>query len=146
MAYHFLFPEKDTTIYSHPSRQDLNTGVGEILELTTEKGTNNELYYPSRILLQFKNSELTDVFSNKITGSFEANLKLYATEFAQNFPTSQNIELYPLSESWDNGNQKYNENDGDMGVNIFPKTENHTYSICLCLQRQKTILQIWKYY
>tara|TARA_B100000963_G_scaffold334718_1_gene328159 strand:- start:9059 stop:10207 length:1149 start_codon:yes stop_codon:yes gene_type:complete len=110
MAYHFLFPEKDTTIYSHPSRQNLNTGVGEILELTTEKGINNELYYPSRILLQFKNSELTDVLSSKVTGSFSASLKLYATEFAQNFPTSQNIELYPLSESWDNGNQKYNEN------------------------------------
>ena len=126
MAYHFLFPEKDTTIYSHPSRQDLNTGVGEILELTTEKGTNNELYYPSRILLQFKNSELTDVFSNKITGSFEANLKLYATEFAQNFPTSQNIELYPLSESWDNGNQKYNEN---------PTNNNITSNGCSWLYR-----------
>ncbi len=110
MAYYFLYPEKDTTIYSHPSRQNLNTGVNETLELTTEKGINDELYYPSRILLQFKNTELNDVFSTQVTGDFEANLKLYATEFAQNFPTSQTVELYPLSESWDNGNQRYNEN------------------------------------
>ena len=110
MAYHFLFPEKDTTIYSHPNRQNLNTGVGEILELTTEKGITNELYYPSRILLQFKDSELNDVITNKVTGNFSASLKLYATEYAQNFPTSQIVELYPLSESWDNGNQKYSEN------------------------------------
>jgi len=27
MAHYFLFPEKDTTIYSHTSREVLNTGI-----------------------------------------------------------------------------------------------------------------------
>ena len=33
MAYYFLFPESDTTIYSHPNRKEMNTGVDEILEV-----------------------------------------------------------------------------------------------------------------
>lgn len=109
MAYHFLYPEKDNTIYSHPNRQDLNTGIVETLSLDSEKGINNDLYYPSRILLQFKDSELKDVLSNRVSGSFSASLKLYATEFSKNLPISQTIELYPLSESWNNGSQRYND-------------------------------------
>ena len=62
MAYYFLFPEKDTTIYSHPQRTDLNTGKMETLSLASEKGTNDSLYYSSRILLKFKDSELEQVF------------------------------------------------------------------------------------
>ena len=109
MAYYFLYPEKDTTIYSHPFRQDLNTGIVEALSLTSEKGNNEDLYYPSRFLLQFKDSELNDVLANKVSGSFSANLKLYATEYSKDLPTSQTIELYPLSQSWNNGTQRYLE-------------------------------------
>ena len=40
MAYYFIFPEKDATIYSHPDRTKLNTGHDEILEIVKEKGRN----------------------------------------------------------------------------------------------------------
>ena len=40
MAYYSIFPEKDTTIYSHPDRIHLNTGQDEILELTHEYHTS----------------------------------------------------------------------------------------------------------
>ena len=33
MAYYFLYPEIDTTLYSHPDRTTANTGHDEILEL-----------------------------------------------------------------------------------------------------------------
>ena len=33
MAYYFIFPEKDATIYSHPDRDTMNTGLDEIHEL-----------------------------------------------------------------------------------------------------------------
>jgi len=33
MAYYSIFPEKDSTIYSHPNRTGLNTGRDEVLEL-----------------------------------------------------------------------------------------------------------------
>jgi len=107
MAYYFLYPEKDTTIYSHPFRQDLNTGIVETLSLTSEKGDTDNLYYPSRVLLKFKDSELNDVLANKILNNFSASLKLYATEYSKDLPTSQVIELYPLSQSWNNGTQRY---------------------------------------
>jgi hypothetical protein len=116
MAYYFLFPEKDTTIYSHPYRQDLNTGIVETLSLASEKGADDDLYYPSRILLKFKDSELTEVLRDKVSGSFSASLKLYATEYSQNLPVSQTIELYPLYENWENGTQRYLERPYNNGV------------------------------
>ena len=30
MAYYSIFPEKDSTIYSNPDRDTLNTGIDEI--------------------------------------------------------------------------------------------------------------------
>ena len=49
MAYYSIFPEKDTTLYSHPDRINMNTGKDEALELVEEKATTGEIYYPSRI-------------------------------------------------------------------------------------------------
>ena len=43
MAYYFLFPENDTTIYSHPNRDEMNTGNDEILELVKERGNTDQL-------------------------------------------------------------------------------------------------------
>jgi len=110
MAYYFLFPEKDTTIYSHPNRQDLNTGIVENLELTSEKGITNNLYYPSRFLVQFKDSEINDVINNKTNGSISADLKIFSTEFSKNIPQTQTLEIYAISQSWTNGTNRYNEN------------------------------------
>ena len=109
MAYYFLYPEKDSTIYSHPYRQDLNTGIVETLSLASEKGIDNDLYYPSRFLIQFKDSELTSIIQNKITGNFSASLITYATEFSQNLPKTQIIEIYPISQSWESGTDRYLE-------------------------------------
>ena len=116
MAYHFLYPEKDSTIYSHPNRRDLNTGIVETLALDSEKGINDSLYYPSRMLLQFKDSELKTVLKDKVSGNFSASLKLYATEFSKNLPITQTVELYPLSESWNNGTQRYNDHPNFNGI------------------------------
>ena len=117
MAYYFIYPEKDTTIYSHPYRKDLNTGIVETLSLDSEKdGINNNLYYPSRFLIQFKDSDITSVIQNKITGNFSASLITYATEFSQNLPKTQTIELYPLSQSWENGTDRYLEHPYNNGV------------------------------
>ena len=116
MAYYFLFPEKDTTIYSHPYRTDLNTGKVETLSLTSEKGASDDYYYPSRFLIKFKDSEIQDVITNVISGSFTSNLKLYATEFNNNLPISQNIKLNPLYDSWENGSQRYEDHPYFSGV------------------------------
>ena len=41
MAYYFIFPQKDTTIYSHPDRSEMNAGQDEILELVKEIGSSD---------------------------------------------------------------------------------------------------------
>jgi hypothetical protein len=69
MAYYFIFPEKDTTLYSHPDRINMNTGQDEILEIVKEKGSSDERYYPSRILIKFKSEEITSTILDKIGSS-----------------------------------------------------------------------------
>ena len=83
MAYYFIFPEKDATIYSHPDRTTLNTGHDEILEIVKEKGSTNQRYYPSRVLIKFKNEEIKDTISNKI-GSSIFEIKFLNTDIKCN--------------------------------------------------------------
>jgi len=106
MAYYSIFPEKDTTLYSNPDRDLLNTGNDEILELVKEKGDSNNIYYPTRILIQFKDSEINDIISNKIPGNFSASLQLFSTEH-KNLSQTQNIEVFPISQSWNEGTGRY---------------------------------------
>ena len=105
MAYYFIFPEKDATIYSHPDRIKMNTGNDEILELVKEKGSSDPKYYPSRILIQFSNDDLKTAIK---LGSniFTSSLQLFSTEH-KNLASGQRIEVFPLSQSWEEGTGKY---------------------------------------
>tara|TARA_B100001059_G_scaffold10059_1_gene8202 strand:- start:10376 stop:11509 length:1134 start_codon:yes stop_codon:yes gene_type:complete len=104
MAYYSIFPEKDTTIYSHHNRSDLNTGNDEILELVKEKGSTNNLYYPSRILLQFSNSDIQLAIAK--SNNFTSSLELFSAEH-KNLSAEQSVEVFPLSSSWNEGTGKY---------------------------------------
>ncbi len=112
MAYYFLFPEDDTTIYSHPDRKKLNTGHDEILEIVKEKGTSNQRYYPSRVLIKFKNEEIKDTISSKIgsstfnNGVSQVSLELFTAEH-KNLAKTINIDLFAVSQSWDEGTGRY---------------------------------------
>ena len=111
MAYYFIFPEKDATLYSHPDRTKMNTGDDEILEIVKEKGTGN-LYYPSRAVIKFKNEDILSVVNDKITpnvftnGTSQACLQLFTSEH-KNLASGQRIEVFPLSQSWEEGTGKY---------------------------------------
>ena len=104
MAYYFIFPEKDTTIYRHPNRNTLNTGNDEILELVKEKGTTNSLYYPSRILLQFSNTDIQTAINK--SNNFTSSLQLFSTEH-KNLSSEQSVEVFPISQSWNEGTGRY---------------------------------------
>ena len=111
MAYYFLFPEKDTTLYSHPDRKTMNSGHDEILELTKEKNTDNQYYYPSRILMKFKNEEIKDIIQNTIGSSTfnsdtTVSLNLYQIQ-NQNLISVLNLDVYAVSQSWDEGSGRY---------------------------------------
>ena len=79
MAYYSIFPEKDSTIYSHPDRLEMNTGNDEILEIVKERGSTDNILYPTRIVIKFKNEEIKTVISdvigsstfNNISGTFQ---------------------------------------------------------------------------
>tara|TARA_Y100001963_G_C6770601_1_gene444669 strand:+ start:412 stop:2052 length:1641 start_codon:yes stop_codon:yes gene_type:complete len=111
MAYYFLFPEKDTTLYSHPDRTKVNTGQDEILEIVKEKGSTNDLYYPSRVLIKFNNNEIQSLIKDKITYTTfntkaTCSLQLLSTEH-KNLAKTLNIEAYAASQSWDEGKGRW---------------------------------------
>jgi hypothetical protein len=112
MAYYFLFPETDTTLYSHPDRSEMNAGSDEILEIVKERGSTDSVLYPSRILIKFKNEEIKSVISDIITSDIynnemvTASLQLTAAE-PKNLISTLNLELFALSQSWDEGTGRF---------------------------------------
>jgi hypothetical protein len=112
MAYYSIFPEKDTTIYSHPNRTKTNTGKDEILEIVKEKGTSDVRYYASRVLIKFKNEEVKSVISDKIgssifnNGTTTTTLELFSTEH-KNLIQTLNLNAYAVSQSWDEGTGRF---------------------------------------
>ena len=111
MAYYFLFPEIDTTLYSHPDRKEMNAGSDEILEIVKERGTTDNRLYPSRIILKFKNEEIQttirDVIgSSDFNNNSTASLQLTAAE-PKNLISTLNLELFAISQSWDEGTGRY---------------------------------------
>ena len=134
MAYYFIFPEKDTTLYSHPDRINMNTGGDEILELVEEKATTGEIYYTSRILIKFKNSDIRDVIKNKLTGdaknitpnTCQISLKLYSTEHKQ-LANDHIIEAFPLSQSFAEGTQRYDGNPPTTTTGSFQAANGATW-------------------
>jgi len=112
MAYYFIFPEKDATIYSHPDRTKLNTGHDEILEIVKEKGSSDSRYYPSRALIKFKNEDITSTISDKIgsstfnNGTSEVALQLLSSEH-KNLESTLNLEVFAISQSWNEGTGRF---------------------------------------
>jgi hypothetical protein len=99
MAVYKIFPEKSATIYSfYPT---LNTGIDEILELSTFESINNT-GESSRILLKFPTSEIQYAMDMVSTSSFASSLKLNITD-AFAVPLNYTLEAYALSSNWNQG-------------------------------------------
>ncbi len=65
MAIYKIFPTKDASIYTEYS--DMNTGLDQILEASTYIKSGKAQV--SRYLCQFSDSEISDVLTNKVSGS-----------------------------------------------------------------------------
>lgn len=111
MAHYFIFPQKDTTIYSG-IRGSANAGLDETLTLEDNLSKGNR--YPSRILIQFKDSEINNVINNIIPSDFTSSLYLWATEHSD-LTLDQHFELYPLAQEWAHGNGR---------ITNEPRTQN----------------------
>jgi len=100
MAVYKIFPEKSATLYSfYPTK---NTGLDEILELSTFLSINNSNEV-SRILVKFPTDQITDIITNLVSGSsYDAYIKLYLAN-ASSIPVNYTIYSHPISGSWDKG-------------------------------------------
>ena len=100
MAVYKIFPEKSATLYSfYPTK---NTGLDEILELSTFLSINNSNEV-SRILVKFPSDQITDIITNLVSGSnYDAYIKLYLAN-ASSIPVNYTIYSHPISGSWDKG-------------------------------------------
>jgi hypothetical protein len=99
MAIYKIFPEKSATIYSFfPT---LNTGLDEILELSTFKSINNTNEV-SRVLIKFPTDEIDNIINNIGDKPYDSYLKLYLAN-ATSIPLNYTIYCYPLSSNWEIG-------------------------------------------
>jgi hypothetical protein len=100
MAIYKIFPEKSATLYSY--YPTLNAGIDEILELSTYESIEGT-YEVSRPIIQFPQSEILDILSNKVgTASYSASLRLSLAQASQ-LPQNYTIFCHPLSGSWNIG-------------------------------------------
>jgi len=100
MATYLIFPIKDNFISSIKPTQ--NYGRDEILDISSD--TTNS----SRAIIQFDSEEINSVINN-ISGSYKTNLKLYLAN-ASELPQDYNIEIHALSQSWDMGTGRFEDN------------------------------------
>ena len=104
MAVYKIFPEKSATLYSYYPA--LNAGLDEILEASTYyslQGTNEV----SRPLIKLPSDQISDIITNKISGSsFDVYLRLYLAN-ASEIPLNYTLFSHPVSKNWDMGTGRF---------------------------------------
>ena len=105
MAVYKLFPLQDASIYSfYPY---MNTGIDAMLEVGNLNVNINPVPQVFRYLVEFDQNEIEDVIDNKIGGTqFSSSLKCFIAN-AQGVIFDTELEIYPVSGSWNNGSGTY---------------------------------------
>ena len=116
--HHFIYPTKTVWISSGSSHidgtsyRDQNFGKDEILELKKEFW-NLSFDYPTRVLIDFKGTEFTNlsqsIHTGKIPTNAKFNLRLYEAEGNQELSNEYKLVTFPLSQSWDEGLGKFGD-------------------------------------
>ena len=103
-----IYGQKDSTIYENTIRKAQNTGLDEILEVSkifNEDGTSP--IGNSRILTQFDLAEISKSIADGTIASIpQYKLNLTSVQAAE-VPAEYNLEVYPISQSWNEGNGQY---------------------------------------
>jgi len=98
--HHFIFPNKDTTLYMQQSTQ--NTGIDEIIEV--EKSFyNGTLRENARGLVSF---DITPISNSIVSGTIAAGASYYLNMTiadAKQIPLEYTLYAYPVSQSWQMG-------------------------------------------
>lgn len=104
MAVYKIYPDKDTFIFTEDNLA--NAGLDEIIEIGGYSVLG--VGQASRGLIKFSTTEIQDVINNKVSGSYQANLKLFLAD-AYETPVSHSIYVYPVYEHWDQGIGKFGD-------------------------------------
>ena len=99
---HSIYASTDTSLYEYyPTK---NTGLDEILDLS--KLIVSSSLYNNRALIKFDLSQISQsIVSGTITNP-KFYLNIYTADIKE-VPYQYNIEVYPVSQSWQTGNGRY---------------------------------------
>jgi|TARA_R100000081_G_C4818169_1_gene177011 hypothetical protein len=105
MAVYKLFPLQDASVYSfYPF---MNTGIDSIIEAGNINVNINPVPQVFRYLVEFDQVEINSVVDNIVGGAqFSSSLRNYVAN-AQGIQFDTNLEIYPISGSWNNGTGTY---------------------------------------
>ena len=109
MAIYKLFPSQDASIYSaYPA---MNTGLDPILDVFNTYPSTTPTPQVARSIIKFDQNEIVEVIDSiaKVTGSWSewsGSLKAYVAK-STNIVLNSNLNVYPLSGSWNNGTGQY---------------------------------------
>ncbi len=105
MAVYKLFPLQDASVYSfYPF---MNTGIDSIIEAGNINVNINPVPQVFRYLVEFDQVEINSVVDNLVGGAqFSSSLRNYVAN-AQGIQFDTNLEIYPISGSWNNGTGTY---------------------------------------
>jgi hypothetical protein len=99
MAIYKIFPEKSATLYSfYPT---LNTGLDEILEISTLKSINSTDEV-SRTLIKFSTTQISESLARAAGKNFDVYLKAYLAN-ATSIPLNYTLFSYPIAADWNKG-------------------------------------------
>ena len=99
MAIYKIFPEKSATLYSfYPT---LNTGLDEILEISTFESINSTDEV-SRALIKFPTNQISESLARAAGKAFDVYLKLYLAN-ASSIPLNYTIFAHPIAADWNQG-------------------------------------------
>lgn len=111
MAIHRIYPQNDTTIWSAPDVAGVygNAGKDEILEIAGYPDSSDDgKGRTKRILIKFDQDEINYLVQNKTNGLISCSLYLPLAE-ASELPFDFKVEVYPVTEEWQNGVGKVND-------------------------------------
>jgi len=105
MAVYKIFPLQDATMYSfYPT---MNTGIDPIIEVGNLNVNINPVPQVFRYLVEFDQTEIENVIDNKVGGTqFSSSLRCFIAN-AQGVIFDTELEIYPVSGSWNNGSGTY---------------------------------------
>ena len=106
MAVYKLFPLQDASLYAfYPF---MNTGIDSIIEVGNLNININPEPQVFRYLVEFDQDQINDVIQNTVGIGipFSSNLKAYVAN-AQGVIFDTELEIYPVSGSWNNGSGTY---------------------------------------